>query len=1254
MTHILLSAAEITVTMSAVILLLILVNRAAGERFTAKCRYILWCIVMLRLAIPVGAPFQSTLIRLEVPAELMTQEISMPAEEEIPGDDGGSDRTVLPETTSQPSETLSGVISAEKKDNDALPEGISGLIFISESQPEEDFSMQTGIEQTDVPELTESVEGNNAEKSFSGEMLLNWLAGIYLACAAGFFGLRMAEHLITAKILRSSRRTVAKEMQAVCAEQCRRCGIRRKPELYASARVTSPMLFGYFRPCILLPLNIDCPEKAAGILRHELIHWKRGDLWVKLICLIAQSFHWFNPLVHMAAGRCCREMELSCDESVLDGLGEEERKEYGLIMLDVVKFCRRRYSGLTTQFNPRRNVVFERFENILDMRRKNRGAALIALVLAVSMCAGMVLSCTVQSDSGDITGQNRENPSESMESDEQERAHVDEALVKEAYKNSKPVGKVRKITDPELGHVNMAFAAVDILWKDYRIEYEEMLEYMNAWNQNQLKANQETDSGKAHTYADLARTYRKEYRYAAEYLEEMFPKAMFCSDGIRIRIPVNHKDRVMILPGNDDTAFAIAYEKKDDGITELFRIIRLTADRLLPVEEYDLDTTYFACDGQYYYAVQYPYHVKNDLRDDVIASVCHTFITGNPGMKAVSDASVQSMAEKLADASYETCWNNMAAGLWSPASVVYTDVVKGISAKLVNRMLEHLERGESIADLKITGVQLTADVAPTVELTLPEGVSVPDPITAEEMSSFFVGNRYDPSCLYYRIPVDDSYALEIRFLFSQSKLRFQSVVMVNRSDLSDYDYNTSAAELYDLYHDGKLTAKQLMQYPAVQYDLLEIITEVTDNVENKDTAGRKNYSVGAIQKKLEEGYKMVIPTMTEMGNYFRMWEGGDIVYLYRCISGIYARIEVTVGTSLELKSASMGYITDLITDYSELYALYEAGEITREALYTHDTVLEMGTELVNTILSAFRRDMNPNALFAGEEYAAPVTYPGGGVIISDIQPEKLKSYAEGDYGSYSAVEHPYDCYRIPLHGGFRLEIWYELSEGGMRGIHVRLAEVMPSSYRTLSKSVLYQKVRNGEAKLTGILKAGTVQSDISDLFQRVFYPLSRKEYVGYLEPWDCPGIANGSVARLIAMSSMGEPILCYSPDGKILYEAGLKLLSDDQSSRLEASYIGVRIIGERKLTVLTDCFVDSERVECALTLPDLYAFDTVKVHWILNMDGRDRCLAELIRGENSTWILADVAETIGKVYVCDAGDDPHVLSESEAAELLIP
>ena len=99
--------------------------------------------------------------------------------------------------------------------------------------------------------------------------------------------------------------------------------------------------------------------------------------------------------------------------------------------------------------------------------------------------------------------------------------------------------------------------------------------------------------------------------------------------------------------------------------------------------------------------------------------------------------------------------------------------------------------------------------------------------------------------------------------------------------------------------------------------------------------------------------------------------------------------------------------------------------------------------------------------------------------------------------------------------------------------------------------------------------------------------------------------------------------------------------------------MAVRKYGDGDLTVLTDCYVGNARVECTLTLPPVYGFESVKVHGILNTEGRDRCLAELIRGEDSTWILADVAETIGKVYVCDAGDDPHVLSESEAAELLI-
>ena len=86
-----------------------------------------------------------------------------------------------------------------------------------------------------------------------------------------------------------------------------------------------------------------------------------------------------------------------------------------------------------------------------------------------------------------------------------------------------------------------------------------------------------------------------------------------------------------------------------------------------------------------------------------------------------------------------------------------------------------------------------------------------------------------------------------------------------------------------------------------------------------------------------------------------------------------------------------------------------------------------------------------------------------------------------------------------------------------------------------------------------ILHAGTVKSSLAEIYQEVLYPLSRSGFTGYLERWESPVIQNSNVDRLIAVSAMGNPILCYSPDGETLYEVGLKVAEDEKSADLEAS-----------------------------------------------------------------------------------------------------
>lgn len=80
MTKFLLSVAEITVTMSVVILLIFLLFRVFGQQMKAKSRYIVLVLVLVRLAIPIGIPGMPSLftIELSVPNQVDADVQKMP------------------------------------------------------------------------------------------------------------------------------------------------------------------------------------------------------------------------------------------------------------------------------------------------------------------------------------------------------------------------------------------------------------------------------------------------------------------------------------------------------------------------------------------------------------------------------------------------------------------------------------------------------------------------------------------------------------------------------------------------------------------------------------------------------------------------------------------------------------------------------------------------------------------------------------------------------------------------------------------------------------------------------------------------------------------------------------------------------------------------------------------------------------------------------------------------------------------------
>ena len=111
----------------------------------------------------------------------------------------------------------------------------------------------------------------------------------------------------------------------------------QKFDVRLSDKITVPMVWGIFRPVILLPIGADNwqTERLRAVLFHELAHIKRQDWGMQMIAQVVCAVYWFNPLVWLAARWMRIEAEQACDDQVLNA--GYQPADYAQHLLDVVR-----------------------------------------------------------------------------------------------------------------------------------------------------------------------------------------------------------------------------------------------------------------------------------------------------------------------------------------------------------------------------------------------------------------------------------------------------------------------------------------------------------------------------------------------------------------------------------------------------------------------------------------------------------------------------------------------------------------------------------------------------------------------------------------------------------------------------------------------------------------------------------------------------------------------------------------------------
>ncbi|OUP46462.1 M56 family metallopeptidase [Pseudoflavonifractor sp. An187] len=160
------------------------------------------------------------------------------------------------------------------------------------------------------------------------------VSGVWLLGMCGVLVWSGVSHMRLRRYLR--RWASVETREEVCcryAAQAQRLNLKRVPKLLACPGLEVPMLTGLVAPALMLPQNASPEDGLDYALLHELIHYRRRDIWLKALVMLTVSVHWFNPVMWLMVRQVDRDIELACDEMALTVLPEEERLAYGETIL---------------------------------------------------------------------------------------------------------------------------------------------------------------------------------------------------------------------------------------------------------------------------------------------------------------------------------------------------------------------------------------------------------------------------------------------------------------------------------------------------------------------------------------------------------------------------------------------------------------------------------------------------------------------------------------------------------------------------------------------------------------------------------------------------------------------------------------------------------------------------------------------------------------------------------------------------------
>ena len=282
-----------------------------GDRLAPRWRYLLWCVVMVRLLLLVTPASRWSAFNLVgLTATQSEQQVSA--------------RSKLPAMADAP--RRSQKLSAISTRSDSEPAAESSKSFAEATRTRDDLP----------PEAFAPTTVLNTR--WSPLIVARMLTAVWLSGCV-FFGLQLFAALFALRRrISACRRVVDPNLLDLLSAARQRFRLHRSPQLLVTPEAVSPYIVGAIVPKIIISESLvtgSSVTQLRHVLAHEMAHLVRCDLWANRLFLLVRVLHWFNPVAWWSFKMLQAEREAACDEMALATLGEANRSDYAATIVEL-------------------------------------------------------------------------------------------------------------------------------------------------------------------------------------------------------------------------------------------------------------------------------------------------------------------------------------------------------------------------------------------------------------------------------------------------------------------------------------------------------------------------------------------------------------------------------------------------------------------------------------------------------------------------------------------------------------------------------------------------------------------------------------------------------------------------------------------------------------------------------------------------------------------------------------------------------